>query len=133
MYILISIIALFLIAIVVFFFRKSKRGQRLTPLASISFIFIIGGIIFREYKLLGYGLIIAGVLLAIIDIIFKLESNKGGKMKFMSLLRKLGIYRSGSVKSTYKNGKDRPIELQEDGVFNSKKDLIKPKKNKGKK
>jgi len=50
-------------------------------------------------------------------------------MKFINLLRKLGIFRSGSVKTTYKNGKDRPIELQDSGVFNSKKDLIKIKKN----
>ncbi len=53
-------------------------------------------------------------------------------MKFIDILRKLGIFRSGSVKATYKNGKDRPIELQESGVFNSKKDLIKLKKKKKK-
>jgi len=45
-------------------------------------------------------------------------------MKFIDLLRKLGIYRSGSVKATYKDGKERPIELQDSGVFNSKKDLV---------
>jgi len=49
-------------------------------------------------------------------------------MTFVDILRKLGIFRSGSVKATYKNGKERPIELQESGVFNSKKDLIKVKK-----
>jgi hypothetical protein len=49
-------------------------------------------------------------------------------MKFIDLLRKLGIFRSGSVKSNYRNAKERPIELQEQGVFNSKKDLIKSKK-----
>jgi len=51
-------------------------------------------------------------------------------MGFVDLLRKLGIFRSGKIKSTYKSGKDRPIELQDQGVFNSKKDLVKSKKKK---
>ena len=44
-------------------------------------------------------------------------------MKFMDLLRKLGIFRSGSVSGTYKNAVDRPTELQMDDVFDAKKDL----------
>lgn len=51
-------------------------------------------------------------------------------MGFIDVLRKLGIFRSGSVSATYTSGKDRPIELQEDGVFNSKKDLVKLKNKK---
>ncbi|MBS3086152.1 hypothetical protein J4422_00435 [Candidatus Pacearchaeota archaeon] len=51
-------------------------------------------------------------------------------MKFVDILRKLGIFRSGKVKATYKNGKERPIEFLDSGVFNSKKDLIKFKKKK---
>lgn len=53
-------------------------------------------------------------------------------MKFIDLLRKLGIYRSGFKKAKYKNAKQRPIEIQESGVFNSKKDLIKLKRSKKK-
>jgi len=56
--------------------------------------------------------------------------RKGGKMKFTDILRKLGIFRSGNVKATYRNGKERPIEFLDSGVFNSKKDLIKFKKKK---
>ncbi|MBI2356999.1 hypothetical protein HYV12_03060 [Candidatus Dojkabacteria bacterium] len=44
--------------------------------------------------------------------------------KFLDLLRKLGIFRSGSVSGTYTNAKDRPSEFQMDGVFNAKKDLV---------
>ena len=51
-------------------------------------------------------------------------------MKFKNVLRKLGIFRKGKLKATYKNAKERPIELQDSGVFNSKKDLIKFKKKK---
>jgi hypothetical protein len=45
-------------------------------------------------------------------------------MNVMQWLRKLGIYRSGSCAGTYTSGKDRPIELQMDDVFDAKKDLV---------
>lgn len=45
-------------------------------------------------------------------------------MSVMDLLRKLGILRTGAVSGTYRNAKERPTELQMDGVFNAKKDLI---------
>jgi len=49
-------------------------------------------------------------------------------MGFLDLLKKLGILRYGVTKATYKNAKDRPIEFQEEGVFDSKKDLVIKKK-----
>lgn len=45
-------------------------------------------------------------------------------MKFVDILRKLGIFRSGVVKATYHDGKERPIEFQKEDVFDSKRDLI---------
>ena len=51
-------------------------------------------------------------------------------MKIMDLLKKLGIFRAGSTKAVYKNAKERPIELQESGIFDSEKDLINSKKKK---
>ena len=53
-------------------------------------------------------------------------------MKFIDVLRKLGIFRSGKIKAKYKNGKEIPIEFLDSGVFNSKKDLINFKKKKEK-
>lgn len=47
-----------------------------------------------------------------------------GAMSLMDVLRKLGIVRMGAVSGTYRNAKERPIELQMDGVFDAKKDLI---------
>lgn len=44
-------------------------------------------------------------------------------MKFIDILRKLGIFRSGSYSGKYKNAKERGIEMQDQGIFNSKKDL----------
>jgi hypothetical protein len=49
-------------------------------------------------------------------------------MNVLDLLRKLGILRFGVVKAKYKSGKERPIEIQQDNVFNAKKDLVHIKK-----
>lgn len=51
-------------------------------------------------------------------------------MGFMDTLRKMGIFRSGAVSGTYKNAKERPTELQMEGVFDAKKDLINKSDNK---
>ena len=45
-------------------------------------------------------------------------------MGLMDILRKLGIVRFGATAGTYRNAKERPTELQMDGVYNAKKDLI---------
>ena len=45
-------------------------------------------------------------------------------MKLLDLLRKLGIFRSGSTSGTYTNAVERPTELQMDDVFDAKKDLV---------
>lgn len=44
-------------------------------------------------------------------------------MKILDILRKLGIYRSGSYSGTYKL-EDRPVEMMMDNVYDAKKDLI---------
>lgn len=43
---------------------------------------------------------------------------------FLDMLRKLGIFRSGSTSGVYHNAKERPIELQDQGVFDANKDLV---------
>jgi len=43
---------------------------------------------------------------------------------FLDILRKLGIFRSGSTSGVYHNAKERPTELQMDDVFDAEKDLI---------
>lgn len=45
-------------------------------------------------------------------------------MAFLDFLRKIGIFRSGSVSATYKTGAERPTEMMMDNVFDAKKDLI---------
>lgn len=79
-YILISIVVLLIITIVVFFVRKDKKGKRLTTLASLSFVFVLAGIIFADSRLMGYSLIGAGILLAVIDIFLKSKNNRRQKL-----------------------------------------------------
>ncbi len=50
-------------------------------------------------------------------------------MKFLELLNKLGILRWGGTAAVYHNALERPIELQEPGVYNAERDLINPPKN----
>lgn len=47
-------------------------------------------------------------------------------MKFLELLSKLGILRWGGTAGVYHNALERPIELQQPGVFNAERDLINP-------
>ena len=45
-------------------------------------------------------------------------------MKLLDWLRRLGILRFGAEAAVYHNAKERPMSLQMDGVFDSKKDVI---------
>jgi len=71
MYIAISIISLLIIAALVFFVKKNKKQKRLSPLAGLSFAFVIAGIVFGDDRLIGYSLIGVGIILAVADIIMK--------------------------------------------------------------
>lgn len=67
-YIAVSIIALAVVAVLVFFVSKNRKENRLTPLASLAFTFTMLGAIFSDGRLIGYGLMGVGVLLAVADI-----------------------------------------------------------------
>jgi uncharacterized membrane protein len=67
-YIAVSIVVLAVIALLVFFVNRGRRENRLTPLASLAFIFLLAGLFFSDNRLIGYGLMGVGVLLAIFDI-----------------------------------------------------------------
>ena len=68
-YILIALVVLALIAFALFQTTSTIKHKRLSLLASLSFAFIIAGILFGEKQWLSYGLLGTGVLLAIVDII----------------------------------------------------------------
>jgi hypothetical protein len=67
-FILISIIAILIVAVLLFFVSKNRSENRLTPLAGLAFGFILAGILFGENRYLGYGLMGVGVIIAVIDI-----------------------------------------------------------------
>jgi apolipoprotein N-acyltransferase len=76
-YLVIAILALFIIAGLVFLVRGKQPAKKITPLAGLAFGFVIAGICFGENRWIGYGLMGVGVVLAVIDIFMK--SNKEGK------------------------------------------------------
>lgn len=74
-YIAIAMVVLAVAAFVVFFIQKEKKHNKLTPLASLAFGFILFGFFFEEDRLIGYGLLGVGVVLSVIDM---LRRSKGG-------------------------------------------------------
>ena len=66
-----SIIALIIIFAVVFFVRKNKKNERLSPLAGLSLFLVLAGILFGDSRVIGYSFIGVGIILAIIDILIK--------------------------------------------------------------
>jgi len=74
-FIIVSIAALALIALLVFFIGQGRQEKRLTPLAGLAFGFILAGIIFGDDRVIGYSLMGIGVVLSFIDIFIK-SKNK---------------------------------------------------------
>jgi hypothetical protein len=66
-WIVISLGAIAIVALLLFVVSKDKDKNRLTPLAGSALAFILAGILFGEDKLLGYSLMGVGVALAFID------------------------------------------------------------------
>jgi hypothetical protein len=73
-YIAISIVVLAIIAML-FFVSKGRKEKRLTPLASLAFGFILAGILFGDNRLIGYGMLGIGVILAVVDMFNRLRSK----------------------------------------------------------
>ncbi len=72
-YIIISIAALALVAIL--FLAARKKGKKLTPLVGVAWALVLAGIVFGEDRLIGYGLMGVGVALAVIDMYIIPERN----------------------------------------------------------
>ena len=70
-YIVVAVVALIALVVVIFLPVDRRMGRRLTPLASIAFALVIAGIAFGDNRVVGYGLIGAGMLVAVADIIHK--------------------------------------------------------------
>lgn len=74
-YIIVSVAVLAVVAVLVFFKGGRRNENRLTRLASLAFAFIVAGILFGDDRMIGYGLMGIGVVLAIMDIINRSRSK----------------------------------------------------------
>lgn len=70
-YIAVSIVILAVIAILFLFVNRQRKENRLTPLAGLAFGFVLAGVLFGNDRLIGYGLMGVGVLLAVLDMFNK--------------------------------------------------------------
>ena len=68
-YILITLIVLFIVAIAVFTTQKGKKTKKISSLVGIAFASILASLLFGQNRILGYSLLGLGILLAVIDII----------------------------------------------------------------
>lgn len=77
-HIIFSLLVLVLIAAMLILGSRFKRSKPLSPLAGLSFAFIVAGIFFGgSGRILGYGLLAVGVVLAVGDIIVKAGRVRG--------------------------------------------------------
>ena len=67
-YLAISIAILAAVALLLFIAGRKRPREDLSGLVALSLALITAGIVFGENRLVGYGLIGAGILLAVIDI-----------------------------------------------------------------
>ena len=75
-YIVTAIIVLAILAIFFVFVRKNTGQKQPSRWVFLAFFLVIAGIVFSENRIIGYGLMGTGVLLAVIDIILR-NRNQG--------------------------------------------------------
>ena len=76
-WIAVSVVSLAIVAILIIFVARRGRGaNKLSPLASLAFAFILAGTLFGEDRLVSYGLIGIGIVLAVVDIINRRKSQR---------------------------------------------------------
>ena len=74
-YIAIAIIALAIVAVLAVYNRRRWQSKKLSRLAILAFVFILGGLIFGDNQIIGYSFLGLGTLFAVIDIIRNLKSK----------------------------------------------------------
>ncbi len=67
-FVVISIVVLAVVAVLVFLVRGKQAENRITPVAGLAFAFVMAGILFGEDRLVSYGLMGIGIVLAVADI-----------------------------------------------------------------
>jgi len=78
-YVIIAIVALTIIALLVFFKSKNKKKEKLSLLTTIAFLFIFAGILSVSVgygRLVSYGLFGVAIIIAVIDMVMKSKKKK---------------------------------------------------------
>ena len=73
-YLAVSIAILAAVALLLFIAGRKKPREDLSGLVALSLALITAGMVFGENRLIGYGLIGAGILLAAIDIYLRMAT-----------------------------------------------------------
>ena len=71
----ITIIAILIVAVLVFIIGKDRNQNRIRPLVGLAFSCIVAGILYGENRYLGYAMMAAGVIVAVIDIFYSVQGQ----------------------------------------------------------
>jgi hypothetical protein len=70
-YVAVALVVLLVVALLVFAVGRSKPRKPLTPLAGLALACVLAGIVLGAERLIGYGLLAIGVVLAVWDMLRK--------------------------------------------------------------
>ena len=74
-HIVLSVAILVVVALLVFFVARSKQEKMLTPITVLAFGFVLTGMLFGNNRLFNYSMMGIGVILAVVDMIRKLQAK----------------------------------------------------------
>ena len=74
-HIVLSVAILVVVALLVFFVARSKQEKMLTPVTALAFGFVLTGMLFGNNRLFNYIMMGIGVILAVVDMIRKLQAK----------------------------------------------------------
>jgi len=75
LYILTVLGGLAVISIWVFFIRRPRRLS-LSRLTALAFVSVIAGMFLARHELIGYGLLVVGLALALVDVVLKWQQKQ---------------------------------------------------------
>ena len=75
-YLTLSIAVLLIITVLAFIVGRNSKEKVYTPLTGLASGFVLAGIVFGGDRLIGYGLLGVGVVLAIVDMVRRLKERK---------------------------------------------------------
>ncbi len=64
-YLATALVVLAIIVMIIFWIRRKE--YRVSPLISLAFAFVVAGILFGQNRLVGYGLMVVGIILAVVE------------------------------------------------------------------